>query len=116
MRIVTVRNETRDTVVGDRVEVATTSLTRMVGLLPKRHLDAGAGLWIKPSSGVHTIGMRFTIDVIGVDKHMKVVELWPNLVPLRVTKVSFKMRSAIELPAGQIHACGIEVGDQLSMA
>ena len=116
MRIVTVRDETRDVVIGDNIELANTSLKRMVGLLGRRHLDAGAGLWIRPSSGVHTLGMSFTIDVIGVDKDLKVIELWPDLVPLRVTKVNFKMRSAIELPAGRIRACGVELGDQLAIA
>jgi uncharacterized membrane protein (UPF0127 family) len=116
MRIVTIKDETRDVVIGDRIELANTSLKRMVGLLGRRHLDAGAGLLIKPSSGVHTLGMSFTIDVIGVDKNMKVVELWNDLVPLRVTKVNWTMRSAIELPAGRIRECGVQLGDQLQIS
>ena len=65
----------------------------MVGLLGKRGLNAGEGLWIKPSSGVHTLGMMFGIDVIGLDKELRVVKLWPRLVPFRVTSVSLKIRS-----------------------
>jgi len=99
MRLVNVLNETRGTLVGDRVTVADTSLTRLFGLLPKRGLDAGEGLWIKPSSGVHTFFMRFTIDV----------------VPYRVTSVSTKIASVIELPAGTIRECQVQVGDVLSI-
>jgi hypothetical protein len=38
----------------------------MFGLLGRRGLNAGEGLWIKPSFGVHTVGMRFPIDAIGL--------------------------------------------------
>ena len=115
MRAVTVRNTTRDSLIGDRVTVADTSMTRMFGLLGKSGLDTGEGLWIKPSSGVHTVFMRFAIDVIGLDKEMKVVKLWPDLVPYRVTSVSTKIRSVIELPAGQIIASGVQLGDRLTV-
>ena len=115
MRLVNVLNETRGTLVGDRVTVADTSLTRLFGLLPKRGLDAGEGLWIKPSSGVHTFFMRFTIDVIGLDKHRRVIKLWSDLVPYRVTSVSTKIASVIELPAGTIRACHVQVGDLMKI-
>ena len=115
MRAVTVRNTTRDSLIGDRVIVADTSMTRMFGLLGKRGLDTGEGLWIKPSSGVHTVFMRFTIDVIGLDKEMKVVKLWPDLVPYRLTSVSTRVRSVVELPAGQIAASGVQVGDKIQI-
>ncbi len=113
MRAVTVRNTTRDSLIGNRVTIADTSMTRMFGLLGKSGLDAGEGLWIKPSSGVHTVFMRFSIDVIGLDKEMKVVKLWPDLVPYRLTSVSTRVRSVIELPAGQIAATGVQLGDRI---
>ena len=115
MRVLTVTDVTRGTVIGDRIKVADTSLSRMFGLLGKRGLNAGEGLWIKPSSGVHTVGMMFSIDVIGLDKELRVVKLWPRLVPFRVTSVSFKVRSVVELGAGRIEACQVAVGDLLQM-
>src|SRR5579871_3255105 len=114
MRLVQVKNETRGTLVGDRVVVADKSLTRLFGLLPKKGLNAGEGLWIMPSSGVHTFGMRFTIDVIGLDKQKRVIKLWSDLVPWRVTSVSTKLCSVVELPAGVIRQSGVQVGDQIS--
>ncbi len=113
MRLVTVVDEARGTVVGDRVEVADTSWTRMKGLLGREGLDAGAGLWIKPSSGVHMIGMTFAIDVIGLDKDRRVIKLWQHLAPWRVTSVNGKLRSVVELPAGRIAECGVALGDTL---
>jgi uncharacterized membrane protein (UPF0127 family) len=115
MRVVKVVDETQGTVIGDRVEVADTSLTRMKGLLGRHGLDAGAGLWIRPSSGVHTIGMKFPIDVVGLDSKRRVIKLWENLVPYRLTSVSGKLRSVVELPAGRIAECNLAVGDVLDI-
>jgi len=78
-------------------------------------VESGGGLWIMPSSGVHTVGMRFPIDVVGLDKHMRVIKVWHDLVPYRVTSVSMKMRSVIELAAGTIRKTKIEVGDLLTV-
>jgi uncharacterized membrane protein (UPF0127 family) len=116
MRLVKIVNSNRNTLIGDRIEVADTSFTRLFGLLGKRHLDTGTGLWIKPSSGVHTLGMKFPIDVIGVDKDLKVIRIWPNLIPFRLTSVSMKLRSVIELPAGHIARSNTQLGDQLTIS
>jgi uncharacterized membrane protein (UPF0127 family) len=114
-RLVTVVNLTRGTQLGDRIEVADTSLSRFLGLIPKRGLNAGEGLWIKPSSGVHMFWMRFAIDVVGLDQHMRVVRVWRNLKPWRMTSVSMMMRSALELPVGQIDAGNVQLGDVLQV-
>jgi len=106
---------TRGTTVGDKVELADTSLTRMFGLLGRKGLDAGGGLWIKPSSGVHTFFMLFSIDVIGLDSNLKVIKLWHCLPPFRVTSVSMKLKSVVELPCGAIKAAGVQIGDQLEI-
>jgi uncharacterized membrane protein (UPF0127 family) len=110
-----VTNTTRGTTVGNRVELANTSMARMFGLLGRRGLAAGAGLWIKPSSGVHTVGMSFSIDVVGLDHKFRVVKLWRCLRPLRVTSVSLKLKSVLELPCGTIDEAQIEIGDQLQI-
>ena len=111
-----VTNTTRGTTVGDCIELADTSLKRMFGLLGRRGLDAGGGLWIKPSSGVHTFGMAFGIDVVGLDGDLKVIKLWRDLRPFRVTSVSMKMRSVLELPPGAISQAEMRVGDQLQIS
>jgi uncharacterized membrane protein (UPF0127 family) len=87
----------------------------MFGLLGRDGLEAGGGLWIKPSSGVHTVGMCFRIDVVGLDRNLKVVKLWNCLAPYRLTSVSFKVRSVLELPCGVISWSRIQLGDQLQI-
>lgn len=102
--------------IGDRIGLADTSLTRLFGLLGRSSLDPGDGILIRPSSGVHTFFMRFAIDVVALDKQLRVLRLWPRLRPWRLTSVSLKTHSVLELAPGQIEACGIEVGDQLAIA
>src|ERR1035437_761341 len=111
-----VTNTTRGTIVGDNIELADTSLKRMFGLLGRRGVDAGGGLWIKPSSGVHTFGMAFKIDVVGLDRDLKVIKLWRCLAPFRVTSVSLKMKSVLELPCGTISQSQTQVGDQMQIS
>jgi uncharacterized membrane protein (UPF0127 family) len=96
---------TRATSVGTRITIADTSLTRLIGLMGRRRLDAGCGLLIRPSFGIHTFGMLFPIDVVALNKN--------HLAPFRMTSIHLKTDSMLELPAGQIRNCQIRVGDQL---
>ena len=109
----TLRNKTKTNTIGTQIAVAETSLTRLVGLAGRRQLDAGCGLLIKPSSGIHTFGMLFSIDVVALSKSLQVLKLWHRLAPFRVTSINLKAHSILELPAGQISNCQTQVGDQL---
>jgi uncharacterized protein len=113
-----VYNKTRETFVATEVVVADSYLRRLVGLLgkTKRWARLGAGLWIIPSSGVHTIGMLFPIDVLFLTKEKEVVHIEEHLKPFRVSKVSFKALSVLELPAHTIYRTGTKVGDQLEIS
>lgn len=116
MNEVTITNRTKATVIGSRISVADTSVTRLVGLVGRRRLDTGCGLLIKPSSGVHTFGMLISIDVVALDRQLRVLKVWPHLAPFRVTSVSLKTHSVLELPSGRIGECQIEIGDQLDVS
>jgi uncharacterized membrane protein (UPF0127 family) len=53
--------------------------------------------------------MRFEIDVIGLDAEMRVVKLWQNVRPQRVTRIAMNVKSVIELAAGEIDARSIQL-------
>jgi uncharacterized protein len=108
-----VRDVTKATTIGTGITIADTSLKRLIGLAGRRRLGAGCGLLIRPSSGIHTFGMRFSIDVVALNKSLQVLKVWHRLAPFRVTSIHLKTHSVLELPAGQIRNCRIEVGDQL---
>ena len=117
-RVVCVYNRTRETFVATEAAVADTYLRSLVGLLgkTKRWARQGCGLWIVPSSGVHTIGMMFPIDLIFLSKDREVVHVEEYVRPFRISKVSLKSDSVLELPAHTVYRSGTQVGDQLEIA
>jgi uncharacterized membrane protein (UPF0127 family) len=109
-------NKTKGTTIGSQIDVADTSLKRLVGLAGRRRLGAGCGLLIRPSSGIHTFGMLFAIDVVALTRDLRVLRLWHRLRPFRVTCVSLTIHNILEIGAGEIGRCKIEVGDYLELS
>jgi uncharacterized protein len=111
-------NKTRETFVATEATVADSYLRRLVGLLgkTKRWAQLGRGLWIVPSRGVHTIGMMFPIDLIFLSKEKEVVHVEEHLRPFRISAVSLKATSVLELPAHTVFRTGTQVGDRMEIA
>src|SRR6266542_3565198 len=110
-----VYNTTRRSCLGEQIGIADTSLRRMVGLLGKRSLEPGSGLFIVPSQAIHTIGMAFPIDVVFVDRKHCVVGVRECVRPFRLTRVFWRALGVIELPAGTIRDSRTQLGDQLKV-
>src|SRR5439155_5819594 len=102
----------QDTFLGYRVSVADSILSRLVGLLGKRSLALDSGLWIVPSSGVHTLGMLFTSDVVFLDKNLKVVGLRELLRPFSITGLNLQADTVLDLPGHTIFKSRTEIGDE----
>ena len=96
----------------DRAEVADTSAKRRTGLLKHTGLAPGEGLWIVPCEGVHTFAMKFTIDVVFLNRKHKILKIRPNMVKRRIA-LSLLAHSVLELPAGTLEETGTQRGDQL---
>jgi uncharacterized membrane protein (UPF0127 family) len=109
-------NKTKQTFLANRVKIADSVLSRLVGLLGKRRLEPDSGLWIFPSRGVHTLGMLFAIDVVFLDRHLKAVALRERIRPFSVTPLYLNAESVLELPAGAISKSRTEVGDELAIS
>ena len=112
-RDVEIVNITKNVVVGTRIRVADKAFARLVGLLGTKSLEPGGGLLIEPSSGIHTFGMSFPIDVVSLDAHMRVLGTWENLGPWRFAAIHWRTRRVLELPVGTIRTSRIEPTDQL---
>jgi uncharacterized membrane protein (UPF0127 family) len=107
-----VRNLTRGTSLGDSISAAQTSATRRTGLLKHAKLDEGEGLWIVPCESIHTFFMKFTIDVLYLDRKRRVRKAVPAIRPWRMS-MSLLAHSVLELPEGTIEKTGTQKGDQL---
>ena len=112
---IAILNTTKQTVLGERIRVAETALSRMVGLLRDRGLEPGCGLLIYPSQAIHTVAMRFPIDVVYLDRDGTVVHISENLQPWRFARVCLEAASVLELPRQALAATGTVVGDKIEI-
>jgi uncharacterized membrane protein (UPF0127 family) len=110
-------NQTRATTLAEDVEIAGSVWARFKGLMLRRSLARGRGLWLPGDNGIHMFFMRFAIDAVFLGKSeadggrrvvvaRRRLRPWIGMVPL--------VRAAngvLELPAGTIEDTGTEVGD-----
>jgi len=108
-------NETRGTVVAQDVRVADGVWSRFWGLMGRRGLPEGGGLLLRPSSSIHTAFMRFPIDVVFVDRELRVVKVVPEMKPFRVAVALGGAHSALELNAGAAARAQVEADDHLAL-
>ena len=101
----------RDGEVLASVEQASTRAARRRGLLGRDSLEGV--LVLRPCRQVHTLGMRFPIDVVFVDRRWVVVQVKPNLAPGRLPMPVWGAWGVLELAAGRIAKIGLRQGDQL---
>jgi uncharacterized membrane protein (UPF0127 family) len=75
-------------------------------------LPEGSALIIAPSNAVHTIGMRFSIDIAFVRRDGSIVKMYKALRPWRMA-AAFRAFAVVELAAGALDAAGTIAGDTL---
>ncbi|HEB59100.1 MAG TPA: DUF192 domain-containing protein [Gammaproteobacteria bacterium] len=85
------------------------ALERMRGLLARRPLEDDEALWIEPCPSVHTLGMRYAIDVVFIDHDGRVRKVVEALKPFRFAACR-GARTTVELAAGVAGRLGIEPG------
>ncbi len=101
-------------VVASSVDMALTRRDRRKGLLGRDSLGSNAAMFIAPCVAIHTVGMEFPIDVAFIDARGTVVRLVHSLQPWRLA-ASFRGCAVVELAAGRLAECGVNVGDRLSL-
>ena len=100
-------------VVCEPCEIADRFCTRMRGLLGRKSLKPGQGLLIRPTWSIHTWFMRFAIDVVFLDRELRVLKIKQQLRPWRAA-ARWHAHSALELPAGECARLRLQVGDRLA--
>jgi uncharacterized membrane protein (UPF0127 family) len=100
-----------------RLEVARSWVARLKGLIGRRELAAGHGLFLPGTNGVHMFFMRFPIDCVFVGKPRgdgtrEIVAVRDRLAPW--TGIVWWARGAdgvAEVPAGSVETTGLRRGD-----
>jgi uncharacterized membrane protein (UPF0127 family) len=97
-----------------RVEVAATLPARMRGLLGRSDLPAGQGLLIEACGSVHTVGMRFALDVVFLDAAWRVRRVCRQVPPGRwLVWGGWLGLRALEVRAGWLDLDGLTPGTRL---
>ena len=107
-------NERTGSVIASVVEPALDAKSRRKGLLGRDRLDDEHALLLAPCGAVHTIGMRFPIDVLFVGPDGRVVKIVERL---RSWRVAGAMRACftVELAAGSVERSDVSTGDRLAI-
>jgi len=101
-------------VIASVVEPAFDSTRRRKGLLGRDRLDDHHALVLAPCGSVHTIGMRFPIDVLFVAANGCVVKIVEQLRSWRIAG-ALQACITVELAAGVVRRADIVAGDRLSI-
>jgi len=103
-----------ESVFAKEVEVATGFFERLRGLLGRSEMRDGAAMVIERCGSVHTVGMRFPIDLVFLDKDWKVVCVKRDVKPGRPMVFGGVLANrVIESSTGGLDLCGLEVGVKL---
>jgi uncharacterized protein len=89
--------------------------TRNKGLLGRRSLEKGSAMILAPCSSVHTVFMKFAIDIIFVARDGRVVKICERCRPWRLA-LGLGAFAVVELPAGAVEPSGTRVGDRLEIS
>lgn len=82
------------------LEIADTFWKRALGLIGKPGLGQGRGLLLPRCRSIHTGFMRFTIDVIFLDRDNGVVKIVQGVKPWRMARGGRNAVSTLEIESG----------------
>ncbi|NLP13082.1 MAG: DUF192 domain-containing protein [Clostridium sp.] len=108
-----VENGTKGSVLSMNTIIADTFTKRFLGLMFKSSLPDNSGLLIEPCNSIHMFFMKFSLDIVFIDRDDRVIHLIENLPPWRCSKIVFGSRRVLELPVGTIKKSNTCVGDKL---
>ena len=89
------------------LDVARSARARRRGLLGRDGIEGA--LLLSPASAVHTVGMRFAIDVAYLDRTLRVVAV-RTMPPGRIGLPRPRARHVLEAEAGAMERWGIRRG------
>lgn len=109
--LITVERDRGDTICG-RCMLADRPWSRLRGLLGRGGLAADEGLLLRPVNAIHTMFMRFPIDVVFLDRDYVVVKVVRGVRPWRFAGAR-GARAVLELAAGAADRKRLTVGERL---
>ncbi len=84
----------------ESVDPALTVWARFLGLMGSPPLGSGRGMFLAPCAAVHTLCMRFALDLIFLSRDLRVVRVAPAVGPWRMALGGRGAWGVLELQAG----------------
>jgi uncharacterized protein len=102
----------RDGEVLASLEIAESRRDRRRGLLGRDGIEGA--ILLRPARSVHTVGMRFPLDVAFCDADLRVVRI-VRMPRRRVSRLVWRSRAVIEAEAGAFDRWKLRPGDELEV-
>ena len=102
-----------NTIIAEKVFVAESFWQRLKGLLGRTELSAHETMWIQRCDSIHTFFMKFPIDVVFVDKKLKVCSVRTNVKPWRLASSYWCASSVFEFASPNPEVKNLKKGDLL---
>lgn len=115
MKKIKIINISNGKIIAERGLLANNFFSRFKGLIGRDDLGYDEGLCILPCKSVHTCFMKFSIDVIFVDRNDKVCKIIQDLKPWKISGFVKNAKYVIEVPANKSEMLRIEVGDKVEI-
>ena len=96
------------------IEIADNVFSRGLGLIGRGSWKS-KGMLLKNTNAIHTVFVRFPIDVVFLDKHFKILRVAENLQPFRFSPIIWKAKHVLELPTGTIKNKSLLVGNKIQL-
>jgi uncharacterized membrane protein (UPF0127 family) len=97
--------------IASKVVKAKAFFDRFLGLIVRRKLKNEEGFLIEYCSSIHTFWMRYSIDAVFMDDDNRVVAIYKDIRPFRVTPFVRNASSVLELSSGVIGKTSLTIGD-----
>lgn len=96
------------------VEVASGVFERMRGLLGREGLEPGCAMLIERCGSVHTVGMKFVLDLVFLDRVDRVVRVLRGVKPGRFfVWGGWGASSVVEAQSGGLAVGSLSIGDRV---
>ena len=94
------------------IEIAESFFSRLRGLMGRNRLKNGRGLLLAPCNSIHMLFMRFSIDVIYLDKEYCIKKIARNVLPWIGMSFCFGAWGALEMASGEADRLKLAVGQK----
>lgn len=108
-------NISKNIVIATKLLNRHTFTQRFIGLLNKKYLNPDEGIILTPCQSIHTICMKFPIDIIFIDKNNIIVKIYKNTLPYTFFCFSLSAKYCLEVHANS-NVTSDMVGDLIQIS